>query len=555
MKDWWKKSVVYQVYPRSFYDSDNDGMGDIKGITQKLDYLKQLGIDVIWLSPVFDSPQDDNGYDVRDYKKIWEKFGTNEHMYEMINEAHKRGIKILMDLVVNHTSDECFWFKQSKKSKDNPYRDFYIWRDEPNNWGSYFSGSAWDKDELTDQYYLHYFTKKQPDLNWENEKVRDAVWDLMNFWHEKGIDGWRLDVISSISKYTDFPDYEEDGTRDYYIGEYHSNGPRLHEFLKEMNKNVLSKYDCMTVGEAPGVDPEKAKLFTGKNRDELNMVFTFEHMDLDSQLDSQKGKWGLKDLYLPDLKKNMNKWQKGLEDDGWNSLYFENHDQPRILTRWGNDNEYRVECAKMFGTILHMLRGTPYIYQGQEIGMINCKYDLDEYDDVEIKNAYKELVEDDKVMSKEEFMKAVYKKGRDNARTPMQWNSDENAGFTKSKPWLKVNPSYKNINVEDALSNKDSIFYHYKNLIKIRKNYDIITDGKTEFIDLDDEKVYAYKRILNDEKLYVVANFYEGETEFNAGSDFNVDEYKVLLSNYKDVNCDKNNFKLRPFEAVILYKK
>lgn len=549
--EWWKKSVVYQVYPRSFNDANGDGIGDIKGITEKLDYLNDLGIDVIWLSPVFESPQDDNGYDISDYRKIWSTFGTNEDMYELIEEAHKRNIKIVMDLVVNHSSDEHFWFKESKKSKENPYRDYYFWRDEKNNWGSYFSGSAWEYDEATEQYYLHLFTKKQPDLNWENPKLRNEIWDMMKFWMEKGVDGWRLDVISSISKFTDFPNYDESMGK-YPIGKYHSNGPRLHEYLHEMYTEVLSKYDCMTVGEAPGSTIDNALLFCGKDREELNMIFTFDHMDLDKVPNSDIGKWDVKELDLVDLKDNFKLWQNGLYNKGWNSLYFENHDQPRVISRWGNDKEYRVECAKMFGTILHMMQGTPYIYQGEEVGMINAHYDIEEYDDVEIKNAYKDLVLDRKIMSKEKFMNAVYKIGRDNARTPIQWDSTENAGFTTGKPWLKINPRYDEINVEKALKDENSIFYYYKKLIALRHEDDLITEASFDLIDRENKNIFSYERKIGEKSLIVVANFYEKEIDFTLPNKFDISKYSLILSNYEGFIHNENIISLRPFEAIIL---
>lgn len=553
MKEWWKKEVVYQIYPRSFNDSNDDGIGDIKGIIEKLDYLKKLGVGIIWLSPVFDSPQDDNGYDIRDYFKIYEPFGTIDDMQELINQAHKRGIKIIMDLVVNHTSDEHKWFVESKKSTKNPYRDYYIWKKpkknlEPNNWGSYFSGSAWELDKQTGEYFLHYFSKKQPDLNWENENLREEIWNLMNFWMKKGVDGWRLDVISSISKYLDFPDYEKEEGKKYIIGKYHTNGPRLHEFLKEMNKKVLSNYDCMTVGEAPGSTPEEAKLFTAEERRELNMIFTFEHMDLDSVKNHPNGKWKIKKLDLLELKKNFNKWQTSLDKIGWNSLYWNNHDQPRIVSRWGDDKNFRVESAKMLATILHMMKGTPYIYQGEEIGMINCKYNLDEYDDIELKNAYKEFVEVNKSMTHEEFLDAIYYKGRDNARTPMQWNKSENAGFSSVKPWLKVNPSYKLINVEDSLNDKNSIFYYYKKLIQLRKEKNVIIEGSFKLIKEKDPNLFCYTRTLNDEKILIIANF------TNKIQTFNTNEFKVkniIISNYENPETNLSNLELRPFESIV----
>lgn len=549
--EWWKKSVVYQVYPRSFKDTNNDGMGDINGVTEKLDYLSELGIDVIWLSPVYESPQDDNGYDISDYRKIWSSFGSNEDMYRLIDEAHKRNIKIVMDLVANHTSDEHKWFEESKKSKDNPYRDYYFWRDEKNNWGSYFSGTAWEYDENTEQYYLHLFSKKQPDLNWENPVVRNEIWDMMKFWMDKGVDGWRLDVISSISKYTDFPDYDE-SMGEYPIGKYHANGPRLHEYLHEMNKEVLSKYDCMTVGEAPGSTVENALLFCDKDREELDMIFTFDHMDLDKKEGSKLGKWDLKELKLNDLKECMENWQHGLHEKGWNSLYFENHDQARVISRWGNDKEYRVECAKMFATILHFMQGTPYIYQGEEIGMVNSDYKIEEYDDIEMLNAYKDLVVDRKLMDKETFMKAAHTIGRDNARTPMQWDSSEYAGFSSVEPWLKVNPRYKEINVEEALKDKNSIFYYYKNLIEFRHKDDVITNAGFELIDRDNESIFAYERKEGEKSIIVIANFYDKEEEFELEEKYKLKDYNEYISNYKEHNIEGNKIILKPFEVIVM---
>lgn len=549
--EWWKKSVVYQVYPRSFKDTNNDGMGDINGVTEKLDYLSELGIDVIWLSPVYESPQDDNGYDISDYRKIWSSFGSNEDMYRLIDEAHKRNIKIVMDLVANHTSDEHKWFEESKKSKDNPYRDYYFWRDEKNNWGSYFSGTAWEYDENTEQYYLHLFSKKQPDLNWENPVVRNEIWDMMKFWMDKGVDGWRLDVISSISKYTDFPDYDE-SMGEYPIGKYHANGPRLHEYLHEMNKEVLSKYDCMTVGEAPGSTVENALLFCDKDREELDMIFTFDHMDLDKKEGSKLGKWDLKELKLTDLKECMENWQHGLHEKGWNSLYFENHDQARVISRWGNDKEYRVECAKMFATILHFMQGTPYIYQGEEIGMVNSDYKIEEYDDIEMLNAYKDLVIDRKLMDKETFMKAAHTIGRDNARTPMQWDSSEYAGFSSVEPWLKVNPRYKEINVEEALKDKNSIFYYYKNLIEFRHKDDVITNAGFELIDRDNESIFAYERKEGEKSIIVIANFYDKEEEFELEEKYKLKDYNEYISNYKEHNIEGNKIILKPFEVIVM---
>ena len=437
-RKWWHSSVVYQIYPRSFNDSNGDGIGDINGIIEKLDYLKELGIDVIWLSPVYKSPNDDNGYDISDYCDIMDEFGTIEDMDRLLNEAKERNIKIVMDLVVNHTSDEHKWFIEAKKSKDNEYRDYYIWRDpvndkEPNDLGSTFSGSAWQYDEESGQYYLHLFSKKQPDLNWENENVRKEVYDMMNFWIDKGIGGFRMDVIDLIGKVPD----------DMITG----NGPKLHEYLQEMNKAALEGNDLLTVGETWGATPEVAKLYSNPERKELSMVFQFEHIGLD-QIEG-KDKWDVKPLDLLELKRVLSKWQTELEGEGWNSLFWNNHDLPRIVSRWGNDKEYRVESAKMLATILHGMEGTPYIYQGEEIGMTNIRLEnIDEYNDIETLNMYKDRIS--KGYSHEEIMNSIYIKGRDNARTPMQWDDSENAGFTTGKPWLAVNKNYKEINVKKA---------------------------------------------------------------------------------------------------------
>ena len=515
MKEWWKNAVVYQIYPRSFKDSNGDGFGDLPGVIEKLDYLKELGIDVIWLSPVFDSPQDDNGYDIRDYRKIYDGFGSNEDMERLIDEAHSRGIRIVLDLVVNHTSDEHAWFVESRKSKDNAYSDYYIWKDpkadgsEPNNWGSSFCGSAWEYCDERNQYYLHFYSKKQPDLNWENPKVREEVYDLMKFWMEKGADGWRMDVIASISKDQNFPDYPKEDGRKYYTGKYHSNGPRLHEFIQEMNEKVLSKYDCMTVGEAPGSTPEVARLFTDPDRKELNMIFTFEHMNIDRIPGSVNRKWALKPFDLRELKRVMSEWQNKLNGHGWNALYFENHDQPRIISRWGNDTTYRELCAKAYATVLHGMQGTPYVYQGEEIGMTNVAFDLNEYEDIEVRNAYQELVVNTATISEEDFKKAVWNKSRDNARTPMQWDDSENAGFTDGTPWFKLNPRYKEINVARALKDKASVFYYYKKLIALRHIEEFLTDASYELILPEDTQIFAYLRKTDSTTWVVAANLSE----------------------------------------------
>ena len=536
-RQWWHSSVVYQIYPRSFKDSNGDGIGDINGIREKLDYLKELGIDVIWLSPVYKSPNDDNGYDISDYCDIMDEFGTIEDMDNLLKEANERGIKILMDLVVNHTSDEHKWFIEAKKSKDNEYRDYYIWRDkveghEPNELGSCFSGSAWQYDETTGQYYLHLFSKKQPDLNWENEKVRNEVYKMMNFWVDKGIGGFRMDVIDLIGK---VPDEMITG-----------NGPKLHEYLQEMNKAALEGKDLLTVGETWGATPDVAKLYSNPGRKELSMVFQFEHIGLD-QIEG-KEKWDVKSLELLDLKKVLSKWQTELEGQGWNSLFWNNHDLPRIVSRWGNDKEYRIESAKMLATLLHGMKGTPYIYQGEELGMTNVRFDdINDYNDIESLNMYKDRLS--KGYSHNEIMESIYAKGRDNARTPMQWDDSENAGFTTGTPWLAVNKNYDKINAKQCLQDENSIFNHYKKLIDIRKNNDTIIYGDYKLLCEDDENIFAYVRELNGDKILVVCNFYDKDVEFKFDGDFNYS--KVLLSNYNDSSKMIEKLKLRPYEAVM----
>ncbi|WP_066172245.1 glycoside hydrolase family 13 protein [Bacillus marinisedimentorum] len=551
MSQWWKKSVVYQIYPRSFMDSNGDGIGDLQGIISKVDYLKTLGIDVVWLSPVYESPNDDNGYDISDYRKVMDNFGTMEDWDQLLEELHKRDIKLVMDLVVNHTSDEHAWFVESRKSKENPYRDYYIWRPgnngaEPNNWESSFSGSAWQHDPETDEYYLHLFSKKQPDLNWENEEVRSEIYDMMKWWLDKGIDGFRMDVINFISKHPDLPDAEVMPGQSYGTGKnYFRNGPKIHDYLQEMNREVLSKYDIMTVGEMPGVKPDMAKLYTGEQRNELNMVFQFEHMGVDS---GPNGKW---DVLPPDvlkLKKIMAKWQYELEEDGWNSLYFSNHDQPRSVSRFGNDQSYRVESAKMLATVLHMMKGTPYIYQGEELGMTNVAFSsLEEYRDIETLNMYKEKREEG--IAHDELMKRIHQNSRDNARTPMQWNSSEHAGFTTGTPWIKVNPNFNEINAESQVEDPDSIFNYYRELIELRKTHDVIIDGTFDLLAEDDEQVFAYTRTHDEQQLLVICNFTSETPAFNLPEGFS--GAQLLLANYEDSREQEQTIKLRPYEARI----
>ena len=547
-KAWWKEAVVYQIYPRSFCDSNGDGIGDLNGITSKLDYLKELGIDVIWLSPVYKSPNDDNGYDISDYEDIMTEFGTMDDFDKMLAAAHERGIKIVMDLVVNHTSDEHPWFVESRSSKDNEKRDYYIWKEgkdgkEPTNWGSAFSGPAWKYDEKTDMYYLHLFSVKQPDLNWENPKVRKEVFDMMTRWCEKGIDGFRMDVISLISKPEGYPDAKVVGL--YGDMGICANGPKVHDYLKEMNEKVLSKFDIMTVGETAGVTLEEAKKYANTDGSELNMVFQFEHMDLDG---GEKFKWSTKPMPLVPLKENLSKWQKGLDGVAWNSLYFCNHDQPRIVSRLGDESDaYRELSAKCIATCLHMMQGTPYVYQGEELGMTNTVFNsVDDFRDLESINAYRELVESGLYTDEDMFPKIAHK-SRDNARTPMQWDAGANAGFTTGTPWIAVNPNYKKINVADQLKREDSVFHYYQKLIRLRKENEIIVYGNYELLLPEDENIFAYKRTLDNQKLLVVCNFSKSEQRFDFSGYENA---KVLISNYnRDAGEDGI---LKPYEATVL---
>ena len=554
-KRWWKESVVYQIYPRSFCDSNGDGIGDLNGITGKLDYLKELGIDVIWLSPVYKSPNDDNGYDISDYQAIMDEFGTMEDFDRMLATAHEKGIKIMMDLVVNHTSDEHEWFIESRKSTDNPYRDYYIWRPAkedgslPNNWGSCFSGPAWEYDKTTDMYFLHLFSKKQPDLNWDNPAVRQDVFDMMNWWLKKGVDGFRMDVISLISKEPGLPD-KETGINGYATFNVSANGPHVHEYLQEMRQKALNNADTITVGECSGVTLEEAKKYARSDEKELNMVFQFEHMDVDS--DEKSGKWTTRKMDLRDLKNILTRWQKGLQDIAWNSLYWENHDQPRSVSRFGNDSdEYREISAKMLATCIHMMQGTPYVYQGEELGMTNCPFNtLDNFRDLESINAFHELTEQGK-MTEEDMMAAIGYKGRDNARTPMQWDDSAYAGFSTATPWIMVNPNYTKINARDQVNREDSVFKYYQKLIKLRHESELIVYGTYDLILDDDKDIYAYIRTLGDEKLIVYCNFSENTRKVEIPEEF-VNK-KVLISNYSDAKANQK-ITLRPYEAIVIQK-
>ncbi|RHO88284.1 alpha-glucosidase [Ruminococcus sp. AF41-9] len=554
-KRWWKESVVYQIYPRSFCDSNGDGIGDLNGITSKFDYLKELGIDVIWLSPVYKSPNDDNGYDISDYQAIMDEFGTMEDFDRMLAAAHERGIKIMMDLVVNHTSDEHKWFIESRKSTDNPYRDYYIWRPAkedgslPNNWGSCFSGPAWEYDKTTDMYFLHLFSKKQPDLNWDNPVVRQEVFDMMNWWLDKGIDGFRMDVISLISKRPGLPDGTL-GLNGYATFDIAANGPHVHEYLQEMRQKALNNADTITVGECAGVTLEEAKKYARSDEKELNMVFQFEHMDVDG--DEKAGKWTTRKMDLRDMKEILTRWQKGLQDVAWNSLYWENHDQPRSVSRFGNDSdEYREISAKMLATCLHMMQGTPYVYQGEELGMTNCPFNtLENFRDLESINAFHELTEQGK-KTEEEMMAAISYKGRDNARTPMQWDDSTYAGFSTTQPWIMVNPNYTKINAKDQVNREDSVFKYYQKLISLRHNSDLIVYGTYDLLLADDPDIYAYTRTLDDDKLIVYCNFSDNTREVELPEEFT--NGKILISNYNDAAVN-TKITLRPYEAIVIQK-
>ncbi len=554
-KRWWKESVVYQIYPRSFCDSNGDGIGDLNGITSKFDYLKELGIDVIWLSPVYKSPNDDNGYDISDYQAIMDEFGTMEDFDRMLAAAHERGIKIMMDLVVNHTSDEHKWFIESRKSTDNPYRDYYIWRPAkedgslPNNWGSCFSGPAWEYDKTTDMYFLHLFSKKQPDLNWDNPVVRQEVFDMMNWWLDKGIDGFRMDVISLISKRPGLPDGTL-GLNGYATFDIAANGPHVHEYLQEMRQKALNNADTITVGECAGVTLEEAKKYARSDEKELNMVFQFEHMDVDG--DEKAGKWTTRKMDLRDMKEILTRWQKGLQDVAWNSLYWENHDQPRSVSRFGNDSdEYREISAKMLATCIHMMQGTPYVYQGEELGMTNCPFNtLDNFRDLESINAFHELTEQGK-KTEEEMMAAISYKGRDNARTPMQWDDSTYAGFSTAQPWIMVNPNYTKINAKDQVNREDSVFKYYQKLISLRHNSDLIVYGTYDLLLADDPDIYAYTRTLDDDKLIVYCNFSDNTREVELPEEFT--NGKILISNYNDAAVN-TKITLRPYEAIVIQK-
>lgn len=550
---WWKNAVVYQIYPRSFKDSNGDGIGDLEGIYEKLDYLAELGIDVIWMSPVYKSPNDDNGYDISDYQDIMDDFGTMDDFDRVLKKAHSLNIKIMMDLVVNHTSDEHKWFIESKKSKDNPYHDYYMWADPdkngnpPNRWESCFSGSAWEYVESVGQFYLHSFSRKQPDLNWDNPKVREEVFKMMTWWCDKGIDGFRMDVISMISKYPGLPDGPENGNG--YTGNTSCDGPNIHKYLREMNEKVLSKYRLITVGECPGVNAEQAKKYANIDGSELDMIFQFEHVSGSALKPCHHGKWDGEAMTMPELRANFTKWQKDLEGCAWNSLFLSNHDQPRCVSRFGNDSEqYRELSAKMLATMTHFQKGTPYVYQGEELGMTNAYMEnIADYRDIESLNAYKELTTKENIPA-ETVMGYIKAVGRDNARTPMQWDASDNGGFTSGTPWLQVNKNYKTINAAAQVNDPDSVFAYYKKLIALRHTNEVMVNGVYDVLIPDHPQIYAYTRTLGDKQLLVLCN----DSDTNAAIPAELQEKihaanNIIIQNYKDT--DEST--LRPYEAVV----
>lgn len=533
-KDWWKSAVIYQIYPRSFQDTNGDGFGDFQGIIKRLPYLEKLGIDCIWLCPVYRSPQDDNGYDISDYCDVDSMFGTMADMEELIGKAREHGIYIVMDLVLNHSSDEHKWFIEAKKSRENPYHDYYVWRDGkegvlPNDMKAAFGGSAWEWVPEVEQYYFHQFSVKQPDLNWENPKLRQELWDIINFWIDKGVGGFRLDVIDLVGKVPD--------------EKITSNGPKLHEYIKEMTAHTFVRDNLISVGETWSATPEIAKLYSNPDGSELSMVFQFEHICLDQQ--EGKEKWDLAPLPFHKFKEVWNKWQTELYGCGWNSLFWDNHDLPRIVSRWGDEGQYREESAKMLATLLHGMQGTPYIYQGEELGMTNVKYELEEYRDIELFGMYKERRAQG--YTHEELMESIYAKTRDNARTPMQWDTTEQAGFTTGKPWIKVNPNYTEINAAEQVDRENSIFNYYRKLIQLRKELPVLTDGKFTMLDMDHDQIFAYLRDNGEDKLLVVCNFYGNTVDYAVSE--KAEDLELLIGNYTEENMQTDV--LRPYEARI----
>ena len=551
--EWWKSAVVYQAYPKSFRDSNGDGIGDLNGIREKLDYLAELGVDVIWLNPIFASPQVDNGYDISDYRAVEPTLGTMADFDALLAEAHEKGLKIILDLVVNHTSDQHVWFQEACKSRSNPYHDYYIWRDEiPNNWGSSFGGPAWTYVESVGQYYLHCFAPEQCDLNWDNPAVRRAVYDEMRFWLDKGIDGFRMDVITLISKDPELPDgpvIQNKAYGSYYAG--CATGPHVHEYLQEMEREVLSHYDVMTVGEAPHTSADQAMDYVGADRGELDMVFHFDHMHLDYD---ENGKYAKTRVYLPDLKRVMTEWQdKMAACGGWNSLYWSNHDQARAVSRFGNESpEWREKSAKMLGVCLHLMQGTPYVYEGEEIGMTNAHFSsIDQYVDVEALDTYRDFTER-KGFSPADTLELLALKSRDNARTPMQWTAGHAAGFTIGEPWIQASGNEDEINVEAAMADDDSVWHFYQRLIALRHERASVTDGRYELLAPADEKVYAYLRRADDETLVVLCNFSDEEVAFELPAEVTWDASELVISNEPDAAAElTRTVTLAPYAAHV----
>lgn len=543
-KNWWKEAVAYQVYPRSFNDTNNDGIGDLPGVIEKLDYLKDLGIDVIWLSPMYKSPNDDNGYDISDYQDIMDEFGTMEDFDRLLKGVHDRGMKLILDLVVNHTSDEHPWFIESKSSKENPKRDWYIWADpkddgsEPNNWESIFNGSTWQFDETTNQYYFHLFSKKQPDLNWDNPEVRESVFNIMNWWFEKGIDGFRVDAITHIKKTFEAGDLPVPEGKKYAPAfDVDMNQPGIHNWLQEMKDESLSQYDIMTVGEANGVTPDNAEEWVGEDKGKFNMIFQFEHLGLWSTGDSQ--------FDVKSYKEVLNRWQKRLEGIGWNALFIENHDQPRRVSTWGNDKDYWFESATSHAVVYFLQQGTPFIYQGQEIGMTNYPFEsIETFNDVAVRNEYKIVKEQGGDV--DQLLDKYRMENRDNSRTPMQWNDSTNGGFTEGKPWFPVNPNYRDINVAHQLEDEHSVLNFYKKLIQLKKSHEIYTYGQFDLIDAENENVFAYTRQLEGKTVVVAGNLTDKQSSLTLP--FDIDENAIKLHNY---NSQLDSKSLKPFEAFV----
>ncbi len=549
MKKWWKEAVVYQIYPRSFMDSNGDGIGDIQGIISKLDYLKELGIDCLWICPIYASPNDDNGYDISNYQGIMQEFGTMADFDQLLKEVHDRGMKLIMDLVINHTSDEHPWFIESRSSKNNPYRDYYIWKEgkkgqEPNNWASIFGGSVWEFDSHTNEYYMHVFSRRQPDLNWENPKVRIELYEMIHWWLRKGIDGFRVDAISHIKKIPGLPDLPNPKKLKYVPSfKGHMNREGINVFLKELRTETFSQYDIMTVGEANGVKVEDAKNWVGKETGAFNMVFQFEHLDL-------WGKSATGGLDIHALKETLTKWQKGLEEIGWNALFLENHDQPRSISTWGSE-EHWSQSAKCLATMYFFMQGTPFIYQGQEIGMTNVRFSaIDDYKDVAIKNLYKE--EKEKGKTHQEIMDSIWKNGRDNARTPMQWMNKENGGFTTGTPWIKLNSNYQRINVSEQIQNPFSIYHYYRKLIQLRKKYPVLVYGNYDLILAESDQMYAYTRTIENEKFMIMTNLFNVNAICSFPQELKKNDMTLMISNYEvNQNEDLERLTFRPFEARV----